>query len=183
MELPASFLEARHLNCDICGRNISGQAFRVKVEGAKLLVCNSCQSLGKPYHEEPILKQPSSPSRTRVERRVAVGKVAEFPKGMDELDIAEDYAERVRRQRMKLGLSQEALAKRLKERLSVIQKIEIAKMMPDERLCRELEHELRIKLLVQRKELSEVPRVAPPSRLTLGDIIRVKGKAKDEISL
>ena len=170
------------MNCDICGRNISEQAFRVKVEGAKLLVCNSCQSLGKPYHEEPILKPPSSPPRTQVERRVAVGKMATLPMGMDEFDIAEDYAERVRRQRMKLGITQEDLAKRVKERLSLIQKIETGKMLPEQRLCRALEHELRIKLLVPRKEVSDVPKTTVPKQVTLGDIIRIKGKEKAEMS-
>ncbi len=59
---------------------------------------------------------------------------------MDETDIVEDCADRVRRQRMKLGLSQDQLAKSVKEKLSVIQKIEIGKMTPDTRLCRALEH-------------------------------------------
>ncbi len=171
------------MNCDICGRDISGQAFRVRVEGAKLLVCNRCQSLGKPYHEGLITTRPSSPLRRPLERRVAARRAPELPKGMDELDIAEDYAARVRRQRMKLGISQEDLARHVKEKLSVIQKIETGKMVPDTRLCRELEHELRVKLLVPRKEISEVPKTAPPTEVTLGDIIRIKGKAKPQVSL
>jgi len=68
------------------------------------------------------------------------------------------------------------LAKSVKEKLSVIQKIEIGKMTPDTRLCRALEHELKIKLLVPHKELSDVPKSAAPAEVTLGDIMRVKGK-------
>lgn len=164
------------MNCDICGREISGQAFKVRVEGAKLLVCGQCQRLGKPYVEEPVVKRPAAP-RTLSLRGVH-RKAPELPKGMEELDIAEDCAERVRNQRMKLGLSQDELAKRVREKLSVIQKIETGKMTPDTRLCRQLEHELRIKLLVPRKEISEVPKTPVPAEVTLGDIIRVKGKSK-----
>jgi putative transcription factor len=140
------------LNCDICGREITGQAFKVKVEGAKLLVCGRCQRLGTPYVDEPVAKRPLARSLPVI--RAGPRKAPELPKGMEELEVAEDCADRVRHQRMKLTLSQEELAKRVKEKLSVIQKIETGKMAPDTKLCRQLEHELKIKLLVPRKEMS-----------------------------
>ncbi len=96
---------------------------------------------------------------------------------MEEFDVAENYSDLVRRGRIKLGLSQEDVAKRVREKLSVIQKIETGKVAPETRLCRELEHELKIKLLVPRKE-AEAPKTSAPSELTLGDIIRIKGKHK-----
>jgi putative transcription factor len=167
------------LNCDICGREITGQAFKVKVEGAKLLVCGRCQRLGTPYTEEPAVRPPAG--ARPYSPRMAPRKAPELPKGMAEFEIVEDYADRVRQHRMKSGLSQEELAKRVKEKLSVIQKIETGKMSPDTKLCRELEHELKIQLLVPRKEVSDVPKTAPPSEVTLGDIIRIKGKAKTTV--
>ena len=133
------------MNCDICGRVITGPAFRVLVEGAKMLVCSSCQHLGKPYYEEPAAR-PFTP-KLRMPR-TTYHKAPELPRGMEESEVAEDYQNLVRSKRMKMGLSQEELAKRVKERLTVIQKIEIGKIAPDSKLCRELEHELRIKLLV-----------------------------------
>ncbi len=162
------------MNCDICGREISGQAFKVKVEGAKMLVCGRCQRLGTPYVEEPTVMV--TPRRAAPSPRGTMRKAPELPRGMEELDVAEDFPERVRHQRMKLNLSQEELAKRVKEKLSVIQKIETGKMSPDTKLCRALEHELRIKLLVPRKEVTDVPKTAPPAEVTLGDIMRIKGK-------
>jgi putative transcription factor len=101
---------------------------------------------------------------------------------MEELDIAEDCAKRVRQQRMKMGLSQEELAKRVKEKLSVLQKIETGKISPDTKLCKELEHELKIKLLVPRKEATELPESKAPSEITLGDIIRIKDRTKSGAS-
>jgi putative transcription factor len=163
------------LNCDICGREISSQAFKVKVEGAKLLVCSRCQRLGTPYVEELVVKRPLTRGPPPPPRG-APRRVSELPRGMEELDITDNCAGIVRNQRMKLGLSQEELAKRVKEKLSVIQKIETGKMAPDIRLCRELEHVLKIKLLVPRKEISDVPSSSPPAEVTLGDIIRIKGK-------
>jgi len=97
---------------------------------------------------------------------------------MAQVDLVDDVAQRVRVSRGKLGLSQEDLAKRVKEKLSVIQKIETGKINPDIRLCRELEHELKVKLLIPQTETEEVPKSPPPSEVTLGDIIKIKDKTK-----
>jgi putative transcription factor len=84
---------------------------------------------------------------------------------------------------MKLGLSQEDLAGRVKVKVSVIQKIETGKMTPDLRLCRDLEHELKIKLVTPREaEDAKMPKTAVPEGVTLGDIIHVKGNAKPDLS-
>jgi putative transcription factor len=123
----------------------------------------------------------ANPPRLNLQPRVGQRRPAELPKEMNELEVVENFSQLVRKYRMKLGLSQEDLAKRVKEKLSVIQKIETSKMAPDSRLCRELEHELKVKLLVPRSESTEVPKSATPTEITLGDIIRIKGKTKPEI--
>jgi len=167
------------LNCDICGREFQGPAFRVKVEGAKMLVCNRCQHLGKPYQEKPApTSQP--PMRIAMAPRAPHRRAPEVLREMGEVEVAEDFAEQIRKHRMKLGISQEELAKRVKEKLSLIQKIEIGKVAPNTKLCKELEHELRIKLLIAPKEVPSVPKTAAPSEVTLGDIIRIKDKSKTE---
>lgn len=142
-----------------------------------MLVCSSCQHLGKPYQEEPsVPMRPFAPTRLRMPKTIH-RRAPELPRGMEESEVAEDYSKLVRSHRMKMGLSQEELARRVKERLSVIQKIETGKIAPDSRLCRELEHELRIKLLVPRTA-TPAPKMAAPAEVTLGDIVRVKGKQK-----
>ena len=159
-----------------------GQAFKVKVEGAKMLVCRSCQGLGKPYQEEPMARPSPPPSfagRVRLSR-IPVKRPTELPKEIDELDVAENFAALVRKARMKLGWSQEDLATKVKEKLSVIQKIETGKITPDTQLCRQLQHELRIKLLVPRKE-TPPPKISAPAEVTLGDIVKIKGKADSSL--
>ncbi len=168
------------MNCEVCGREIAGPGFKVKIEGAVMLACRSCQRLGKPYVEPPAALQ--QPARKPLLTRPARARAPELPRGLEEFDLAEDYAARIRKQRIKVNMSQEELAKRVKEKLSVIQKLETGKMAPDAKLCRELEHELRVKLLIPRTEPA-APKTSTPAQVTLGDIIRVKGKAKSEIPL
>ena len=79
--------------------------------------------------------------------------------------------------REKMGLSQTDLAFKAKEKLTVIQKIELGKILPPMRLTKELEHILRVKLLAPRGEIevSDVPvKQAGPRELTLGDIALIK---------
>lgn len=79
--------------------------------------------------------------------------------------------------REKLHLSQTDLAFKAKEKLTVIQKIELGKIMPTMRLTKELEHILHVKLLAPREELevTTVPlKQAGPRELTLGDIALVR---------
>jgi len=163
------------LNCDICGREIVGQAFKVKVEGAKLMVCRNCQGLGKPYQEDPLPRAPRPTGFVRMARPLE-RRPTELPKEIQELDVAENFSELVRKRRMKLGWSQEDLAKKVKEKLSVIQKVETGKITPDTQLCRQLQHELKIKLLVPRKE-TPAPKTSTPAEVTLGDIVKIKGRA------
>ena len=166
------------MNCDICGRGIVGPAFKVKVEGAKMLVCRNCQALGEPYQEEPTFQRPQ-PSFAGTARlpRIPAKRPTELPKELDELEIDENFSDLVRKRRMKLGWSQEDLARKVKEKLSVIQKIETGKITPDTQLCRQLQHELKIKLLVPRKE-TPPPKTTAPAEVTLGDIVKIKGKAE-----
>ena len=166
------------MNCDICGRQIVGQAYKVKVEGAKMLVCYNCQTLGEPYQDEPAPRQIAPANFARPIRlpRIPAKRPTELPKEIEELDIADNFSELVRKARMKLGWSQEDLARKVREKLSVIQKIETGRISPDMQLCRQLQHELKIKLLVPRKE-TPPPKTSAPAEVTLGDIVKIKGKA------
>jgi len=146
---------------------------RVIIEGAKLVVCSDCGKLGKETWETPtprtVLARPTIKPRP---------KPQDLPREVAEYELPEDFAKRIRVAREKLSLTQEELAKRVKERLSIIQKIESGKIIPDMKLSRFLEHVIRVKLLVPRKEPTgfEGQASAPPG-LTLGDLVQFKRKS------
>ena len=78
-----------------------------------MLVCSRCQKLGEPYEEEtPTPQRPLvSPVPLRAPRSIQ-RKPSELPKEMQELEVTDDFPEVIRKRRMKLGLSQDELAKR-----------------------------------------------------------------------
>jgi putative transcription factor len=165
------------LYCEVCGSEIVGKPARSLVEGATLLVCQQCSSLGKelpgfPERRPRAGRLGSVPSHTRT-------PLESLPKAVEDSDLVEDYSEIVKEAREKLGLSQTDLAFKAKEKVTVIQKIELGKILPTMRLTKELEHVLRVKLLAPRAdlELSTVPvKQAGPRELTLGDIAIVRRK-------
>jgi len=161
------------LNCEICGSKIYGLSKRIILEGSKLLVCMKCSSLG-----EPDINTERYPSRTKrrtlgtpVKKRTGESRL---PREVEELEVAEDFPKMIKEAREKKKMSQQDLARTVKERLSIIQKIELGKMTPDLRISRALEHTLRIKLLLPRNETPVETDKPDQTGLTLGDVIQYK---------
>jgi putative transcription factor len=67
---------------------------------------------------------------------------------VEELELKEDYHKVIKQAREKLGLSQEALGRKINEKPSVIKLLESGKLKPDNMLARKLEHFLKVQLLV-----------------------------------
>lgn len=163
------------MSCEICGSKIYGPSKRIILEGSKLLVCMKCSNLGEP--DISIEKYPSQTRRrtlgTPVKKRSGESRL---PREIEELEIAEDFPKMIKEAREKKKMSQQELARTVKERLSIIQKIELGKMTPDLRISRALEHTLRIKLLLPRSETSVETNKPDQTGLTLGDVIQYKKK-------
>jgi len=70
---------------------------------------------------------------------------------------------------------------KVKEHLSIIQKIELGKMAPDIRLAKALEHVLRVKLLVPTSE-PPLPKLSttPTKEITLADVARIRKKEEKD---
>lgn len=163
------------MRCEVCGRKIIGPPYRAVIEGAKMLVCNNCAKLGSITWEER-----SEPRLKKVAKRLPQPLLA--PRKQPSLTVAENielidgFGTKVRQAREKLGLSHEDLGKKISEKVSVLRKVESAKMAPDNLLADKLEHALHIKILVPVSE-PKVPAKALASRpttTTLADIAQMK---------
>jgi putative transcription factor len=97
-------------------------------------------------------------------------------------EIVEDYAQKIRSAREKMGLSHEDLGKKINEKASLLRHIETGKATPNNSLAARLEHVLKIKLMVPiaDEKVTAVPKPAVGG-LTLGDLIDL-GKTDGEAS-
>ena len=167
------------MQCEVCGRQIFGTPIRAIIEGAKLSVCSECAKLGSGYWEP----KPQRPARRGIKRQskpISFSKRQQRPTVTETLELVDDLGQQVRQARRDLELSHEDLGRKIREKVSVIRKIESGKMVPDLALAEKLEHALKIKLRVPAEE----PKVQPvmsskPRGTTLGDLIQFKVKDKE----
>jgi putative transcription factor len=166
------------LQCEVCGRQIFGAPIRSIIEGAKMTVCSECAKLGSGYWEPK--PQHHTKKRTKRQPTISFSKRKQPPTVTETLELVSDFGQRVRQAREGLELSHEDLGRKIRERVSVLRKIESSKMVPDLVLAEKLEHALKIKLRVPPSE----PKVQPvlsskPRGTTLGDLIQFKVKERE----
>jgi len=94
----------------------------------------------------------------------------------EDLDLVEDFGEIVKNARIKLGLTQEDLAKQLNEKLAIIKKIEAGEFRPSIDLARKLERFLKVRLLEPIEDLNYLPSSKLSKKeefgISLGDLLK-----------
>jgi putative transcription factor len=172
------------LRCEVCGAKIHGKPYKVIIEEAKLTVCSQCSKHGTiVWEEEPKPKSVVSKTKTIAHPRQIKSKKAPETTVETGFELVENFHVQIRQAREKLGLSHEELGKKIKEKVSLLKKIETGKMTPDNRLATKLEHVLKVKLLVSASKEKNVPTKIPQQtsrELTLGDLIQLNKKGKKE---
>ncbi len=162
--------------CEICGRPVYDPRMcrTVIVEGVELRVCPDCYrrlvKQGK-IKEVPTTKisrkttQTRKWTKTRISRRILE----------EEYEIVEDYAERIRKARQRMGWSQAVLAQKVREKENVIKRIEAGRLKPSIELARRLERVLGITLLEPIVEESPAKiEEGGEDYYTIGDFVRFK---------
>lgn len=121
--------------CEICGKDVP-KLVRAEIEGAELMVCPECSSLGK------VLREPQD-----YVVRPSVQKISIVPKIHEPPQVIENFGAEVKKAREKLGLTREELAKKIFEKESLLVRIENTNFEPEEKVIRKLEKALGIKLI------------------------------------
>ena len=180
----------------MCGAPIEGQAYTIYVDGVEMIVCERCyrkymSRAGRASTDTPLrlrLAQPkprTTPVKQEAPRR-REPRQAPRPRPrpsrrrgsglgiVERYEVVEDYAERVKRARERLGLSQKELAQRVKVGENVIRRIESGSLVPPVDLAMRLERVLNVKLLEPVVEEEEEAGEAGEFHLTLGDIAELR---------
>lgn len=166
--------------CEICGREIADEKLcrTVVVDGALLKACPACYNRLRKQGKLQEVSQPRTKSAPRTQKRWIKTRV---PRRIleEEYDIVEDYAERIRKARQRLGWSQAVLAQKVREKENVIKRIEAGRLKPSIELARRLEKILGIVLLepVIDEELGFFGG-SNEDYFTIGDLIRIKKNKK-----
>jgi len=165
------------LRCEVCGHKIHTEPITAIIEGARLTVCVECSKHGKILQQEEI-SLPKIATATSKKPQAHITVVQKKPPTVSvqiTQELTEDYPNKIRVSREKLGLTHEELGKKINEKASVLRNLEVGKMAPNNQLASKLEHMLKIKLLVPitEEKATTLPKSAN-QEMTLGDIIEYK---------
>lgn len=149
----------------MCGAR--GDLFLTMVEGTELNLCASCSKFGK-----VIKRTNAQPLQLKTKTKI-VQQEEEIVES-----IVEDYSERIKNAREKLGLKQKELAMKLSEKESLIHRIESHHIEPAIVLAKKLEKFLHITLVEEVKETKENIVKKKTDTLTLGDLVTIKNRSQ-----
>jgi len=140
--------------CEMCGKDVESTV-RVKVEATVLRLCPDCSKFGEVLDPPPAPAPASAgPARARTPlvgatRTGGGGRRLEerdLYTDIGEMELAPDWAKRIRVAREKLTWTPEVLGKKLNEKKSVVLKLESGSIRPSDALVRKIEHLLHVRL-------------------------------------
>ncbi|MHA1755091.1 MAG: multiprotein bridging factor aMBF1 [Candidatus Odinarchaeia archaeon] len=161
------------MQCEICGKKIDKGVY-ANIDGAILNVCSECSKFGQ------IVEKPRNIVKKKI-KKPPVHRVTRIKRDSEitiEYQLKTNFNNIIKTAREKKKLKQEELALILKEKPSLISKIETGKMEPDLKLIKKLEKFLEIELTEPIQEGGS-KLYAKKEELTLGDIIQIKKKKRD----
>ena len=150
------------VQCEMCGTDTANPN-RVKIEGAKLNVCDECTDFGTEVDTGSSSSSSTKYSTSSSDDSSSTGAGAtntgasttsgggggrgRKPDMFDDIEeLAQDFDDQIRQAREHAGLSQEDLAKDLNEKASLIRKLEQGEMLPTDETQAKLERTLDIDL-------------------------------------
>lgn len=169
------------MRCEICGQSIEeGKSKRTKIDGSIMEVCQDCSKFG-------VIQKTPKPKYIQSNGKGKPGAIGSnrpkrTPRPMYSLDepteeLVEDFETIVRQAREAKGLSREELGEKIYEKVSVINRIESGKMVPDIKLAKKLEKALNITLIEKISDMNlEDFKNRTSGGPTLGDIVKIKKK-------
>ncbi|HWR24689.1 MAG TPA: multiprotein bridging factor aMBF1 [Methanosarcina sp.] len=161
------------MQCEICGAEIREKPLCITIDNSELQVCQKCAPYGKPVDKRTPVSRKVSPVVRTVTRTEKRPRKDFFDILKDEL--LDNYDQIIRDARAAKGWSQEDLAENLKEKVSLIKKIERSEIVPEDSVRKKLEHTLNIKLTERVDSAGqEVSHLKKDT--TLGDIVKIKRK-------
>ena len=158
--------------CELCGADVP-HTKNVAIESTVLSVCSSCARFGDEV-ATPVVRRGTMPPviAQRLEARQRRLTPRDVYTETGELELAEDFPQRIRAAREARGWKQADLGAKINEKVSVIAKLESGAISPGDPLVRKLEHELGIKLKEKVVPVA-MKKHAPSDGLTLGDLIKM----------
>lgn len=161
------------MQCEICGSELRGSSFKITIDGSELDVCGKCSQYGVLTKKRTPVSRKDAPVAPRIPAKTSRPRKTGF-EGLD-YEFIDGYDQIIRDARQSRGWTQEELAAKMKEKVSLIKKIERGEIVPEDSVRVKLERTLEIKL-TERVGESDWSGERLNKGTTLGDIVTIKRK-------
>lgn len=152
-------------SCELCGTE-EDSLTKVKIEGAKLKACSTCEDMGEEVETESKGNQTRKKKKTKKKNRTK--------RAGDQKVLVNDYGTRVKESRESEKLSISELADSMNIKASVLKKIEREEFKPDKTLAQSLSKRLDIELYSNPTAYEVEESSTDDREATLGDVADIK---------
>lgn len=146
--------------CELCGKE--AELYKAVIEGTELSVCERCGGFGK------VIKRVQNFSTSSVKK--------DGIKKIEAVEVlVENFSQKIKSAREKLGMTQKDFAKKINERESILHKMETGHFKPTIEAAKRYEKLLGVKLvesLIQESAPVKTQKQKDDC-LTIGDIIKI----------
>ncbi len=149
-------------SCEMCGKETE-DLFKARIEGTEMAVCRPCTKYGKVFA-----------SLKKTDEKAKKFSIEPPKEEKSEETIVENFSQLIRKARENSQLTQEDFAKKINEKLSVLQKMEAGLFLPGIDNAKKLEKMLGLKLVAFSENKAVPQEKAKSGELTLGDVIKIR---------
>ena len=170
---------SRIQQCEMCGSE--GLITLVEIDHVELYACPKCAKFGKPVVKRPKPDQRPRYSKHQAQPRAKAKPIARKPPKKDFLHdkiLVDGYGDLIQEARKERGYRRAQFAGLIKEKETLLARIEAEKVIPTDRVVAKIERELDIELKTEIVEESSNVDDIIPRATTIGSIAKIKRKQK-----
>ncbi|MFX0172462.1 MAG: multiprotein bridging factor aMBF1 [Candidatus Hodarchaeota archaeon] len=164
--------------CEMCGAE--APVVLVEIDHVELYACPKCSRFGKSVVKKRSQKKikkydPISRPSTKPEPRGSSPPKKDF---LHDKILMDGYGQIIQDARREQGLGRAEFAQMIKEKETLLARIEAEKVLPTDRVVAKIERELNIELKTEMSDEGSVLEDFIPKSTTIGSIAKIKRKKK-----
>lgn len=161
--------------CEMCG--VEAPVTLIEIDHVELHACPKCARFGKPVIRRPKKRIPSSMPRPQPLKKSPLRQIKPPQKDfLHDKILIDGYGQLIQEARRERGLGRAEFAQMIKEKETLLARIEAEKVLPTDRVVAKIERELDIELKTEVTEEGSIIDDFIPRSTTIGSIAKIKRK-------
>ncbi len=172
---------SRIQTCEMCG--VEAPVTLIEIDHVELHACPKCARFGKPVIRRPKKKIMEPKPRYQPQKKSQPRHIKPPKKDfLHDKILVDGYGQLIQETRRNHGLGRAEFAQMIKEKETLLARIEAEKVLPTDRVVAKIERELDIELKTEVAEEGSIIEDFIPKSTTIGSIAKIKRKKSNKSS-